>query len=609
MIQCQSGDLKLDAAVNSWLRLDKNAVTRQEVIDDISNERWDKLKSTMLHRQKFGTAGLRGRMTAGYNCMNDVVYCQTGQGLCSYLRKVCSQEQLHNGVVIGFDGRHNSRRFAELTAKVFTSSSIPVHIFSMVCPTPLVSFATILYHAAAGIMVTASHNPKEDNGYKVYWGNGSQIITPHDDNVLEEILHCLDIADDHWNITDIRSHPLVKDCQVEVTNKYMEYVKSTLSEEVLNKNKMAAVDIVYSAMHGVGYDYVKKAFDVANLKAPISVPQQQYPNPDFPTVHFPNPEELECLELSKKLAEARDVKLVLVNDPDADRLAVAEYNSESKSWKVFTGNEMGALLGWWLLKQHEASGRQGSELYMVASVVSSKMLRAVVKGKGHFVETLTGFKWMGNATLLLVQQGKLPLFAFEEAIGYMCNHRVPDKDGVTAAVQVASLASHLYSQNSSLVEQLESLYAQYGYHVTHNSYYICHEPATIQKIFRHIRNYHGPGQYPKKVGPCEVVYLNDLAAGIRVPEERVNGDGHLNVLGTGLDQDYTSGEMVMFRCSNGLSATIRTSGTEPKLKYYSELVCQAEGQGEQEKAKQKVKEIVQAFIDELVQPKQNGLVG
>lgn len=601
--------MKLDAAVNSWLKHDKNPETRKEVLDAISNKHWDKLRGCMLQRLKFGTAGLRGRMGAGYKAMNDVVVLQTAQGLCSYLKKVCNHSQMQNGVVIGFDGRYNSKRFADLTAKVFLSSSIPVHMFTEVCATPLVSFGTILYNAVAGVMVTASHNPKEDNGYKVYWRNGCQIISPHDDNVLDEINQCLDIPDAHWDITDVASHPLTKICQDEVTNKYMETIIS-LSPEVLEDNSKAAIDIVYSAMHGVGYEYILKAFATANLKPPISVKQQQDPNPDFPTVVFPNPEELQCLELSKQLAEEKGVKLVLVNDPDADRLAVAEFDDTTNSWHIFTGNEMGGLLGWWLLDQYckRAEHEPESEVYIMASIVSSKMLKAIVKGRGEFVETLTGFKWMGNTTLLLAQQNKVPLFAFEEALGYMCDHRVPEKDGVSAAVQVGSLASHLSRAGSSLLRQLQALYAQYGYHVTHNAYYLCHEPNTIQKIFRRIRNYSCQGQYPKKVGSCEIVYINDFTAGFKWPEN-INGEAHLNVLGTGLDQDYTSGEMIIFRCSNGLSVTIRTSGTEPKLKYYSELVCEAPTRSEQQEMNTKLKVMVKEFVEELLQPAENGLIG
>ncbi|XP_052739323.1 phosphopentomutase isoform X2 [Bicyclus anynana] len=576
MVECRSGDSKLDAAVEGWLRHDKNPVTRNEVLSDISNSKWHKLKKTMLKRQKFGTAGLRGCMAAGYMCMNDVVVLQTAQGLCSYLQKVCNQSQLNNGIVVGFDGRHNSQRFAELTTKVFVSASIPVHLFSKVCPTPFVSFGTILFGAAAGIMVTASHNPKTDNGYKVYWSNGSQVIGPHDDNILEEIWTCLSIPDDHWNIEEIRNHELVSDCYEEVTVQYLQYIRSSLHDDVLEDNKNAAIDIVYSAMHGVGYESVVKAFEEANLKAPISVKEQQDPDPEFPTVQFPNPEERECLELSKELAEKNNVKLVLVNDPDADRLAVAEYDFESKSWKVFSGNEMGSLLGWWILKQHAKHGavQDEDEIFLLASFVSSRMLKAIAKGKAQFVETLTGFKWMGNTTLLLMQQDKIPLFAFEEAIGYMCSPRVPDKDGVSAAVHVASLASNLYSKGSSLERQLQALYAEYGYHVCRNSYFLVHEPSITTKIFSRIRNYHGPGVYPKKVGSSEVVFVNDFTCGVKIPEP-TNGECHLRVLGTGLDQDYTNGEMIHFQCSNGLSVTLRTSGTEPKLKYYSELVCDA----------------------------------
>ncbi|CAK1540737.1 unnamed protein product [Leptosia nina] len=603
-----SGDPKLDSVLENWLKLDKNSTTHQEVLDDIANSKWDKLKKTMLTRQKFGTAGLRGCMGAGYMCMNDVVVLQTAQGLCSYIRKVCTMNQLRNGVVVGFDGRYNSKRFAELTAKVFISSSIPVHLFSSVCPTPLVSFGTRLYSAAAGVMVTASHNPKEDNGYKVYWGNGSQVISPHDDNILDEILKCLEIPEEHWNVDEIRAHNLVKDCQEEVTTKYMEYIRTSLHDDVLEQNKVAKVPAVYSAMHGVGYDYVLKAFDAANLMTPISVPEQQDPNPDFPTVKFPNPEEKECLELSKALAEKNNICLVLVNDPDADRLAVAEYDNDSKSWKVFSGNEMGSLLGWWILHQHSTHRDKTGDVYMIASFVSSKMLSAISKGKGHFVETLTGFKWMGNATLLLKKEGKVPIFAFEEAIGYMCSSTVPDKDGVSAAVQVASLASHLHARGSSLCNQLQELYREFGYHVSHNGYFIVHDPNITQRIFDRIRNYHGDGVYPRTVGPCDVVFINDFTAGVKVPDES-DTEGKIKVSGTGLDQKYTSGEMITFQCSNGLSVTVRTSGTEPKLKYYTELVCQADTVDAQKAKKTELEAMVKEFIDELIQPTKNGLIG
>ncbi|CAH2076982.1 unnamed protein product, partial [Iphiclides podalirius] len=607
MSGCNSGDGKLDAAVESWLKHDKNPTTRQEVLDDIANSSWDKLRRTMLHRLSFGTAGLRGRMGAGYKCMNDVVVLQTAQGLLSYLRKVCHQSQLQNGVVVGYDGRHNSERFAELTAKVFASASTPVHLFSRVCPTPYVAFATIMYGAAAGVMVTASHNPREDNGYKVYWGNGTQVIGPHDENILDEIRQCLDIPDEHWSVDGIRSHELVKDCSAEVIEKYNEYIRDSLHGDVLKQNRQSGIRCVYSAMHGVGYEYVLKAFAAADLEEPFSVAEQQNPDPDFPTVKFANPEEKECLQLSIQLAKERGVSLILVNDPDADRLAVAEYDQSKGSWKVFTGNEMGALLGWWMLWQHQQHS-QDRDVYLLASFVSSKMLKAIVKGQGHFVETLTGFKWMGNTTLLLSQQDKKTLFAFEEAIGYMCGARVPDKDGVSAAVQVASLASHLHSKGLSLNGQLQALYREFGYHVSHNGYYVCHEPATIQRIFRRIRNYHGSGVYPKKVGSCEIVHLNDFTEGVKIPE-KANGEAHLTVIGTGLDQDYTSGEMVAFRCHNGLSVTVRTSGTEPKLKFYTELVCDAPTEREQDDMKRKLEAMVQEFIEELLQPKENGLIG
>lgn len=615
--QCKSGDDKLDELLVKWMKWDKNDTTRNEVIQAVKNQEWDNLRKAMCKRIKFGTAGLRGPMKAGFLYMNDVIVLQTAQGVCSYFLKACTKAQIENGVVLGFDGRYNSKRFAELTAKVFISSNVKVHLFSGTCPTPFVSFATIKYGCVGGIMVTASHNPKEDNGYKVYWGNGSQIISPHDTEILHTIEANLEILEEYWDIEGIRAHNLIHDPLEEVTEDYMAYIRSNLNEDIISTNATMNMLIVYSAMHGVGYPFIDKAFKTSSLRPPIVVPQQRDPDPDFSTVKFPNPEEKECLTLSIELAKAEGAELILVNDPDADRLAVAEFQKDINQWKVFSGNEIGALLGWWLFKEFRRAnlGVDVNDIYFIASVVSSKMLQSIAKSEGcRFLETLTGFKWMGNKTHLLNEKGKYPIFAFEEAIGYMCSPRVPDKDGVSAAIQVASMASYLReSENRNLAQQMDWLYNKYGYHVSENSYYICHDPEIIKAIFHRIRNYQGPNIYPNKIGECEIVSVQDLVPNFNYSNADVSsGDtGNLTTVsdieGTGMDLPYTSGEMIMFKCQNGLSVTIRTSGTEPKIKYYTELVTTVNSKEDQTEVQNSLKRMVKVFVEELLQPEKYNL--
>lgn len=277
---------------------------------------------------------------------------------------------------------------------------------------------------------------------------------------------------------------------------YYEKLLANIPSDVLTEvNANSDIRFVYSAMHGVGYKFVEKAVQVANLKPLIPVVEQRDADPEFPTVKFPNPEEgKSSLTLSFKLANEENCKIILANDPDADRLACAEYNENEQQWRVFTGNEIGALLGWWALEcfKMQSPKKDLKDCYMLASTVSSKMLRAMAKAEGfNFIETLTGFKWMGNKSHELINDGKSVLFAFEEAIGFMFNPTVLDKDGISAACHLASLTAFLKLKNQTLCIKLKELYQRYGFHYTSNSYFLCYEPDTITKIFERIRNFHG----------------------------------------------------------------------------------------------------------------------
>lgn len=483
----------------------------------ISNQKLDELRKLLLTRLTFGTAGIRGFMRTGYAAMNDLVIIQTSQGLVEYLSRTYS-DLTQRGVIIGHDARHNSRRFAIRTAAAFLQKNIPVYLFSDIVPTPYVPFAIKLLKCSAGVMVTASHNPKGDNGYKVYFANGAQITSPHDKGIqacIEDNLKPWAMA---WQDEQIREQ--VKDPLKQVNEAYMASIKARILDAPLVTS--TSLKFTYTALHGVGHAYLTQALGLCGFPSFHPVPEQQEPDPEFPTVIFPNPEEGKgVLDLSIKTADATGSQIILANDPDADRCAVAEKQDDG-SWRILTGNEIGALLGWWTWylhcqrhQQHEQhAGLKPSDCYMLASAVSSKILQTIArKEQFNFVETLTGFKWMGNKAHQLIGDGKTVVFAFEEAIGYMCGPQVLDKDGISAAIEVAQLAAFLKAKSSSLCQQLNDIHNQYGYHFSINSYFLCYDKDVIAKIFARLSDFEGSGTYPKAIGPYRVARVRDLNAG------------------------------------------------------------------------------------------------
>ncbi|KAJ3090062.1 Phosphoglucomutase-2 [Quaeritorhiza haematococci] len=355
-------------------------------------------------------------------------------------------------------------------------------------------------------------------------------------------------------------------------------------------------------MHGVGHAYAVKAFEAFGLPPFVGVKEQIVPDPDFPTVAYPNPEEGKgALSLAMKTADAAGASIILANDPDADRLATAE-KQPSGQWHIFSGNELGSILGCFLLDAHKATQKQDKKTAMLASTVSSKMLKAVAEREGfHFEDTLTGFKWLGNRAIELQKAEFEVLFAFEEAIGFMVGDIVKDKDGVSALAVFAENAAALARNGMTVYQYLQSLYAKYGYFVTENSYFICHEPAVIKRIFDKIRYgshvVDGASEpslkYPKTIGKHTVAAVRDLTVGY-------DSDRH--------DKKPTlpvsrSSQMITFRMANNATITLRTSGTEPKIKYYSEL-----SGASMEAARKELSELIEAFTEELLEPKANGLI-
>ncbi|GAA5831553.1 hypothetical protein JCM11251_000746 [Rhodosporidiobolus azoricus] len=591
----------LDKAVEEWLRLDRNPETRAEITSLLSTPSGiEDLSKRFSSRIAFGTAGLRGPMQAGPSAMNDLVIIQASQGLAKYAEETTDGAK-ERGIVVGHDHRFHSEEFARLTAGVFRRRGWKVYELEGLVHTPLVPFSTKRLNAALGVMVTASHNPAKDNGYKVYWSNAVQIISPHDSGIAQCILDSLEVEEAAWTPEQFKPTD-------EADGKFWDAVKGTqvLKEQyfdmcgglAMHKEANASTSLLftYTPMHGVGLPFALSALQSFGFpSSSISVvPSQAQPDPTFPTVKFPNPEELGALDLAIKHAESVGSTIVLANDPDADRFTAAEKQSNGE-WKQFTGDELGALLGAWALgryrEEREKSGQDAddvSKAAMCASTVSSKMLRSMAEKEGFvFRETLTGFKWIGNEMQHLEDEGYDPIFAYEEAIGFMHGKEIKDKDGVTALVLFAEMAASLARLQKPLTTHLDSLYYEYGFHATSNSYYICRDPKKTDRIFAQLRygrddfDVHNPpplssfrlvpGSPTSTLASFPLTYLRDLTIGY---------DSSTPTHEPTLPTDKTA-HMISFRVGSTkkeeeqgdeiqVEGTVRTSGTEPKIKFYLE---------------------------------------
>lgn len=568
-----------------WLALDRDGTIRTEIQDLVDANDEAALELRLRKRIAFGTAGLRSSMRAGFAHMNSLTILQASHGLADY---VLSQPNSNRpSVVIGYDARHNSQKFARLTAAAFLSKSVKVLWFGQLVHTPLVPFAVSQYGATAGVMVTASHNPKADNGYKVYWANGCQIIPPRD----ADIARAIDIVaeagegtkgwDESWNEQLVDGHSDVEVIFAKATREYL----GSLRELVW---PMPSVEMVmpftYTPLHGVGLPFLRQiAHDMWFRGNNLSVVKAQAsPDPDFPTVPFPNPEEKGALDLAIQDAEKNATTIIIANDPDADRFAAAERIAKGR-WHQFTGNQMGILLA-----SHVYDTYQGnrSRLTMLASAVSSKMLAAMAaKEDFHFVETLTGFKWLGNVAQDLSNQGRKPVFAYEEAIGYMFPSVVWDKDGIAAAAVFLSAWQRWKKQGLTPYQKLQQLYERYGYFEDANTYLISPSPVVTNQVFEDARVLN-EGSRPEMVGSRRILRWRDLTVGYDSGTE--DGKPELPV--------DASAQMISCELED-VTFTARGSGTEPKIKLYIEGKARSSAQ-----AKELAGEVLQDLLREWFRP-------
>ncbi|MEJ7845420.1 MAG: phospho-sugar mutase [Acidimicrobiales bacterium] len=538
----------LVARAAAWRDEDPDPVTAAEVtdlLDGAAGPDLDALAARFNTRLEFGTAGLRGALGAGPARMNRALVRRATAGVARWVldgrsttaTATAARAAPGGPVVVGHDARHGSAAFAEDAARVLAGAGLEVALFDRLVPTPVLAFAVTHLGASAGIMVTASHNPPADNGYKVYAGDGAQIVPPMDGAISAAInavgpLSRVALADG--------DDPRIRRVGAEVVDAYVSGVA-----QLATSPEHRDLRIAYTPLHGVGRDVLLAVFAAAGFPAPVVVAEQAAPDPDFPTVAFPNPEEPGAMDALLALAAETGADLALANDPDADRLAVA-FPTAGGGWRALTGDEIGVALGDWLL-----SRGAGADRLVATSIVSSSLLGRVADTAGvAFAETLTGFKWLARAAL--ARPDLRFVYGYEEALGSCVGELVRDKDGISAALAFAELAATEGAAGRTVLDRLDDLARAHGVH------------ATRQRSV-HLDGPDGPARAravvgrlvadpPASVGGLDVVGVDDLRAGGPLPPS----------------------DVVRLRLAGG-RVLVRPSGTEPKLKAYVEVVVPVTG--------------------------------
>ena len=528
-----------------WLRLDKDEETSSEIRELLEQQNFAELEIRLSTRLSFGTAGLRAQMGAGYSRINSLTIIQTSQGFAAYL---VNEGIASRGIVIGYDARHNSKKFAELAAAAFFARSIPVWWYEDLVHTPMVPFGVKELGAAAGIMITASHNCAQDNGYKVYGANGCQINTPVDSYIAAFIVKNLEPVT--WDAE--KGTTSGKQILRAMRDKYVERLCKFAEPPGADSQRF-----VYTPLHGVGNFIMTEVMERSGTTQCMTVVREQAdPDPNFPTVKYPNPEETGALDLAKIAADREGVLLVLANDPDADRFAVAE--KVNGQWKQFTGDQVGALFAYFL---GNIQARRTNQR-LLTTAVSSQMLSAIAGTDFTVEETLTGFKWLGNKALELEGKGMYVPFAYEEALGYMFPDVVHDKDGIAAAALFLRACANWGSPWS----QLQELYHRFGYFKTTNTYWRSPDLITTAEVFKMVRALGKP--FPCHVAGRKVLRWRDLTTSYdsstvdKQPELPSSSSSQMITCWLEGASPYGSSNLQ----DSGVRFTVRASGTEPKIK-------------------------------------------
>lgn len=535
-----------------WLSPSFDEKTREEVQAMLDNTDKSELIDSFYRSLEFGTGGLRGIMGAGTNRMNKYIVGMATQGFANYILKAFP-ERKDLSVVVGHDCRNNGRLFAETVANIFSANGIKVYLFESLRPTPELSFAIRHLGAQAGVNVTASHNPKEYNGYKAYWDDGAQVLFPHDKGIIDEV--------NKVGIDDVKFEPnkdLIKIIGGEIDWDYLQAVKEAMvDQEVILKHN--DLKIVYSPMHGAGRVIIPEALRSWGFQNIHVVPEQMVIDGNFPTVVSPNPEDPEAMTLGIKLGSKLNADLVIASDPDADRLAIVCRNDKGE-WEILNGNQTCMMFFWYIIANKKKMGLLKGNEFMVKTIVTTEAIRRIADKNGvELKDCYTGFKWIANE--IRINEGKKKYIGGgEESFGFLPFDKVRDKDSPASICLVCEIAAWAKDNGMTLYDLLMKIYLEYGFSKEVTINVIKKGKSGADEINAMMENFRN--NPPKQLGGSKVLVTKDFKL-----LEQTNADGSKSKL----DMPASSNVLQWF-CEDGTKVSVRPSGTEPKIKFYTEVV-------------------------------------
>lgn len=564
---------------NVWLGPGFDEETRNRVKFLLENDEKE-LTESFYKNLEFGTGGLRGIMGVGTNRMNIYTLGMATQGLANYLKKEFSTlKQI--SVVIAHDSRNNSKLFAETTARIFSSNGIKAYLFDELRPTPELSFAIRHFKAQSGVVITASHNPKEYNGYKAYWDDGGQLISPHDTNVIDEVLKIKSVE----SIDFKGNKDLIEIIGSEVDKIYIEKLKTlSVNPEIIAKN--SDLKIVYTPIHGTGVRLVPMALKAFGFKNIFNIPEQDVTDGNFPTVVSPNPEESAALKMALDKAEKIDADLVMATDPDADRVGIAVKNTEGKI-SLLNGNQAASLLIYYLLNAWSDNNKIKGREYICKTIVTTDLLNKMADkfGVEHF-DVLTGFKYI--ADIIKRYEGQKQFIGGgEESYGYLAGEFVRDKDAVISCALFAEVTAWAKSQNKSLFDILIDIYMEYGFYLESLISVVrkgMDGAAEIQQLMSDFRS-----NPPKSIAGSKVISIHDYS--LSTTYNMISGEK--------TKIELPKSNVLQYITEDGTKISVRPSGTEPKIKFYFSVNEKLPSREEYEAVKVKLEGKIKGIIGEL----------
>ena len=540
------------AKATTWLNGNYNEETKAEVRRLLEAEDKTELIESFYRDLEFGTGGLRGIMGAGTNRMNIYTVGAATQGLSNYL-KAQFPDLPQISVVIGHDCRNNSRLFAEISANIFSANGIKVYLFEDLRPTPEASFAIRHLGCQSGIILTASHNPKEYNGYKAYWNDGAQMIAPHDENVITEVTKT--------KVDDIKfkgNPELIEIIGEKIDNAFIEAIKTlSLSPEAIKRN--SNLKIVYTPIHGTGVKLIPRALKEYGFTNIINVPEQDVVSGNFPTVISPNPEEPAALDMAVKKAIATDADIVMASDPDADRLGIAIKNDKGE-WILVNGNQTALLFVYYLITRWKETGRLKGNEYIVKTIVTTEIIKDIANKNGvEMFDCFTGFKWI--AAVIRENEGKKTYIGGgEESYGFLPEDFCRDKDAVSSCTLMAEITAWAKDNGKTLFELLQDIYIEYGYGKEKGISVVRKGKSGAEEIAKMMSDFRNTP--PKEIAGSKVVFIKDYKT-LQMKNVITGEVSELTMPATS--------DVLQYFTEDGTKISVRPSGTEPKIKFYIEV--------------------------------------